>query len=187
MSNEKTKRIVGLGILTAVVVVLQLLGSFIKIGPVSITLVLVPIIVGAAVYGPSAGAYLGGVFAVVVLFQPDTAAFHQVSVFGTVATVMLKGILCGWAGGLVYRAVSKKNVWLGIILAAIVTPVVNSGLFFLGCRLFFWHLLTDWGKGEALKYLVTVMIGVNFLGELEIDLVCCPIILRILKAIQKAN
>ena len=119
MSNEKTKRIVGLGILTAVVVVLQLLGSFIKIGPVSITLVLVPIIVGAAVYGPSAGAYLGGVFAVVVLFQPDTAAFHQVSVFGTVATVMLKGILCGWAGGLVYRAVSKKNVWLGIILAAI--------------------------------------------------------------------
>ena len=64
------KKIAGVGLLTALVVVLQLLGSFIKFGTVSISLVLIPIVVGAALYGVGAGAWLGGVFAVVVLCQP---------------------------------------------------------------------------------------------------------------------
>lgn len=65
--NQKTKTLTGLALFTAIIVVLQLLGSFIKFGPFSISLVLIPIVVGAAVYGPKAGAYLGGVFGVVVL------------------------------------------------------------------------------------------------------------------------
>ena len=77
------KKIAGVGLLTALVVVLQLLGSFIKFGTVSISLVLIPIVVGAALYGVGAGAWLGGVFAVVVLCQPDTALFLNMSIFGT--------------------------------------------------------------------------------------------------------
>lgn len=50
------KKIAGVGLLTALVVVLQLLGSFIKFGTVSISLVLIPIVVGAALYGVGAGA-----------------------------------------------------------------------------------------------------------------------------------
>lgn len=97
------KKIAGVGLLTALVVVLQLLGSFIKFGTVSISLVLVPIVVGAALYGVGAGAWLGGVFAVVVLCQPDTALFLNMSIFGTILTVMLKAFwpehCLGWCIG----------------------------------------------------------------------------------------
>ena len=83
-------RLAGLGILTAVPIVLQMLGSFIKFGPFSISLTLVPIVVGAALFGPLAGAWLGFVFSMVVLFT-DAQAFLAVSVPGTVLTVLLKG------------------------------------------------------------------------------------------------
>ena len=49
----------GVAIFTAIVIVLQLLGSFVRFGPFSISLVLIPIVVGAALYGPGAGAWLG--------------------------------------------------------------------------------------------------------------------------------
>ena len=48
-SNGKTRRLAGLALFTAIVVVLQLLGSFIKVGPFAVSLVLIPIVVGAAV------------------------------------------------------------------------------------------------------------------------------------------
>ena len=71
MLQSKTKRMVGIALLSAIVIVLQLLGSFIRFGPVSVSLVLIPIVVGAAMYGPAAGAVLGAVFSMVVLFQPE--------------------------------------------------------------------------------------------------------------------
>ena len=67
MKNDRTKKIATLGILTAVVIVLQLMGSFIRFGQFSISLVLIPIVVGTALYGPLAGAWLGFVFSLVVL------------------------------------------------------------------------------------------------------------------------
>ena len=73
-SNGKTRRLAGLALFTAIVVVLQLLGSFIKVGPFAVSLVLIPIVVGAAVYGVSAGAWLGFVFGVVVTIAVVTGA-----------------------------------------------------------------------------------------------------------------
>ena len=53
--------------MTAIVVVLQLVASaLVKLGVFAPTLTLAPILIGAAIYGPKAGAYLGGVFGVVV-------------------------------------------------------------------------------------------------------------------------
>ena len=61
-----TRTLTGMALLTAVVVILQLLGAFVRFGPFSISLVLIPIVVGAALYGVWAGAWLGFVFGVVV-------------------------------------------------------------------------------------------------------------------------
>lgn len=176
---------VGIAIMSAIVVVLQLLGSFIKFGPVSISLVLIPIVVGAAMYGPAAGAVLGGVFSIVVLLQPDTAFFFGISFFGTVATVLIKGTMAGWLAGLTFKALSAKNEWLAVGLAAMVCPVVNTGLFSLGCRLFFWDVLAEMGGGNALFALLTIMIGFNFLAEFATNVICSPVIVRILHAAKK--
>ena len=185
MKNTKIQRMVGIAIMSAIVVVLQLLGSFIKFGPVSVSLVLIPIVVGAAMYGPAAGAVLGGVFSIVVLFQPDTAGFYAITVFGTVVTVMAKGILAGWISGLAFRALREKNEWLAVGLAAMVCPVINTGLFALGSRLFFWDYLTEISGGNALYILFVVMIGFNFIAEFVVNVVCSPVIVRILHAARK--
>ena len=87
MKTSKIQRMVGIAILAAIVVVLQSVGSFIRFGSVSVSLVLIPIVVGAAMYGPGAGAVLGGAFAIAVLLLPDTAFFYGISFFGTVITV----------------------------------------------------------------------------------------------------
>lgn len=185
MKNTKTQRMVGIAILSAIVVVLQLLGSFIKFGPVSVSLVLIPIVVGAAMFGPGAGAFLGGVFSIVVLLQPDTAFFYGISFFGTVLTVIVKGTLAGWLSGLAFKALVRWNEWIAVGLAAMVCPLVNTGIFAVGCRLFFWDALTELGNGNALLFLISGMIGFNFVAEFFTNVVCSPVILRILHAVRR--
>ncbi|MDO4847329.1 MAG: ECF transporter S component [Clostridiaceae bacterium] len=188
MSN-KTKKLVMTGLLTAIVVVLQLVSSTIKIGPFSITLALVPIVVGAALYGKLAGAWLGGVFGLMVLLSGDAGAFLAVNIPGTIVTVMLKGILAGFMSGLVYDLLKKKNDTLATYVSGIFTPIVNTGIFVLGCFAFFMPTIREWanGSGEtnAIKYIFVGMIGINFFIELAVGLVFSPSIARIIKIGRK--
>ena len=133
--NQKTKNMVGAGVFTAIVLVLQFLGGTFKIGPLNINVSLVPIVVGAAVYGWKVGAWLGLMSGAAILVAGQAADFLAISPLGTVATVLVKGTLCGLIAGLVYTALSKKSKWAAIILAAVVCPVVNTGVFLLGCLL----------------------------------------------------
>jgi len=185
MKTTKIRSMVGVAILAAIVVVLQSVGSFIRFGSVPVSLVLIPIVVGAAMYGPGAGAVLGGVFSIVVLLLPDTAFFYGISFAGTVLTVLAKGILAGWLSGLTFKALLPKNEWLAVIIAAMVCPVVNTGLFALGSRLFFWSAYAEMGGGNAMMILMTVMIGFNFIAELAANMICAPVIVRILHAVRK--
>lgn len=105
-------------ILTALVVVLQLLGQFIHFGVFSISLVLIPIVVGAATCGPWIGAWLGLVFGITVLLSGDAAAFMAVNVPGTIVTVLLKGVLCGLLSGLTYRALANRSRIAAVVAAA---------------------------------------------------------------------
>jgi uncharacterized membrane protein len=143
-------------------------------------------VVGAAVYGPSAGAFLGAVFSIVVLCEPDTAFFYGINFFGTVLTVLVKGTMAGLLSGLTFQALRRKNEWLGAALAAMVCPLVNTGFFALGSRLFFWDTLAEMGNGDAMFALLTIMIGFNFIAEFAVNLVCSPVIVRILRAIRKS-
>lgn len=191
MNKTNTQKLVGLALFTAIVVVLQLTGSFIKFGMFSISLVLVPIVVGAAVYGPKAGAWLGFVFGLVVLLSGDAAPFLTVDPLGCVATVLVKGIGAGLLAGLSYKAIAAKNKYLGVAAAAIVCPVVNSGVFFLGCELFFLDTVDGWAKaagftGDATTYVIVGLIGLNFVFEMLVNMVLSPVILRIIN-IRKAD
>ena len=55
MKKVNTRTLAGLGLMTAIVIVLQLVGGAIRFGTFSISLVLLPIVVGAALYGRGAG------------------------------------------------------------------------------------------------------------------------------------
>ncbi len=184
MNRNKVKNMVGIAILMAIVIVLQLLGQFIKLGPASVSLVLVPIVVGASIYGPGAGALLGFTFSIVVLLQPDTAFFYGMDFFGTIIIVLAKGIFCGWISGLVYRLLATIHSFLGVIVSAIVCPIVNTGLFFLGCCIFYWDSLAATGIENVALYVVTMYIGINFIAEFIVNLICAPVIERVLRAVK---
>lgn len=186
MNRNKTVRMVGIALMMAIVVVLQTMGIFVKVGPVAFSLTLVPIVVGAAMFGPIAGAILGATFAAVVLLDPNTAFFYGMSFVGTVIIVLAKGIAAGFLSGVVFRALEQKHPVLGVTLAAAVCPIVNTGLFLIGCRLFYWGAFGGMsGGGNTLLYVLTTMIGINFLAELAANMICAPIILRILLAVKR--
>ncbi len=189
--KEQTKKLVLGAILTALVILLQFLGSFIKLGPFSISLVLVPIVMGAALCGYKIGAWLGFVFGAVVLFSGDAAAFLAIDVLGTILTVLIKGILCGLIAGLAYNIISAKNQYLAVTVSAIICPIVNTGVFLAGCRLFFMSAITEWAVGEgfqnATKYMFLVLAGGNFLVELAVNIILAPIILRIISITSKKH
>lgn len=192
MSTERKKQTENLvlgAILTAIVVVLQILGGFIKFGPFSVSLVLIPIVIGAAKCGVKIGTWLGLVFGAVVLLNGDATAFFAVNVFGTVLTVLLKGAACGFAAGLTYKLLAKYNKYAAVIAAAVVCPLVNTGVFLIGCLLFFLDTIKAWGADlgftNTVSYIFLSMVGGNFLFELATNMILSPVILRILNFKEK--
>ncbi|MDY6094808.1 MAG: ECF transporter S component [Oscillospiraceae bacterium] len=190
-NTGKTRKLTGIAIFTAIVIVLQLLGSFIRFGPFSISLVLIPIVVGAAMYGTAAGAWLGFIFGLVVLLSGDAAAFLGVNALGTIITVIAKGTLAGLCAGLVFRALVKTNTYVAVIVSAVVCPVVNTGVFLLGCLLFFMETINGWaaaaGVASAGTYMIVGLVGLNFVFELLVNVILSPVIVRIISIGKKGT
>lgn len=178
------------GLLTAIVIVLQSLGNFIRIGNLAISLAQVPIVIGAALFGPLAGAWLGAVFSAMTFMDASVALFWAVSPVGTVVTIMLKGTLAGFCSGVVYKFLKKFNGYVATMVSSIVCPVVNTGIFALGCYLFFM----DYIMQEATKVGITAgalllfgFIGINFVIELVTNIVFAPVVVRFTKLQNHAN
>lgn len=186
-----TKTMVLAAILTALVVVLQFIGQTIRLGPFMISLVLVPIVIGAATCGPKIGGWLGFVFGLFVLISGDAAAFLTINIFGTIVTVLLKGVLCGFVAGYVYQLLEGKNKTLAVFVAAIVCPVVNTGVFLLGCAVFFMDTINLWSTlgpiqyDSVIAYMFLGLVGGNFLVELGMNLILSPAIVRLVDMAEK--
>lgn len=187
--NSKIKSLVGIGIFTAIVFALQFIGGGIKFTFFSITLVLLPIVVGSAVYDWKAGGWLGFTFGVAVLMSGDAAAFLSINFPATIAVVLLKGTLCGLCAGAVYHLLEKVNTIVAVIASAIVCPIVNTGVFLLGCWLFFLPDLEKWALdfnyANVGDYIIYGLVGVNFLIELGTNVVLSPVIVRLIKIGKK--
>ena len=178
--------IIGLGLLTAIVVVMQFISMGLRFGTFSITLTLIPIVVGAALYGWISGAWLGFVFGVSVLLTGDANAFLAVNIPGTITTVLVKGVLAGLFAGLVYELISKKNQIVAVLVSAIVTPVLNTGVFILGSYVFFFDYLSGLAEGtNLLVFILVALVGINFFIELGTNLVLNPAILQIIRIGKK--
>lgn len=186
-TRYRTQRLALLALLTAIVAVLQMMGIAIRFGVFAVSMVGVPVIIGGALLGPAAGAWLGLVFGVTVLLSGDAALFFAWNPVATVAIVLLKGTLAGLAAGAAYRLLEKRNGFLAALTAAVAYPVVNTGVFFLGCMLFFLNDCIQFAAnlgiaGSGPVVIMSVFIGFNFFFELGLDLVLCPIIVRIINA-----
>ena len=184
-----TETLVLAALMTALVVILQFMGAIVRLGPFQCSLVLMPIVIGAAMCGPKISAWLGFVFGMVVLLNGDAAAFLTVNAIGTVITVLVKGTLCGLCAGLVYNLLKEKNKYLAVLAAAIVCPIVNTGVFLIGCFLFFFKTVEAWGLAmgfeNTIEYMFLGLVGGNFLFEMITNIVLCPAIVRVLNLRKK--
>ena len=195
-TNQKILRMVELAMLAAIIMVLQQIVIPLP-GGLTLSLVLVPIVVGAVLFGPAAGAILGGVFGVVVTFLVMTARAGDLSTMMWVANpavtalvCIVKGVAAGFCAGLVARTF-KKRTFVGIVLAAAVAPVVNTGIFLVGMLTVFREVMMTFaqnigmGGTGVIYFAVVVLVGINFIIEFAANLILSPTIASIVKAVRK--
>ena len=189
-NKQRIQRITSIGLLSALVIILQFVSMSLRFTAFSITLTLIPIVVGAALYGVGAGAWLGFVFGITVLLTGDAAAFLAWNIPGTIITVLAKGILAGAVSGLVFKLLEKKNRAIATVAAAIAAPITNSGVFFLGCLVFFFGNISGAAAqtayaGNTVGFILVFYIGINFLLEFAINAIFSPTVVYIVNIGKK--
>lgn len=191
MKSTQIHKMVGTGLMTALVIIVYLLTMGLTIGPFNITFALVPIVVGAALYGWQAGAWLGLVFGATVIISGGANAFLVINAPGAVITCLIKGMLAGFAAGLIYKALENKNRLAAVLCAAAAAPIVNTGVFLLGCLAFFMDTINEWasaaGSANTGVYMVTAFVGINFLVEFAVNIMLSSVIVRIIETAKKST
>ena len=193
MKNQKIKQMAAVALLMALVVVMQFISGMIPpVGGFSISLVLIPVVLGSALYGPNVGALLGGTFGAIVFINcvtgadPGGAMVFQANPVLCFLVVMAKGILAGFASGWMYKLLKGKNAYLAMLCAAIICPIVNTGVFVACMITFFKDVLSAWaGGGNLLAYILTGLVVANFLPEMAINVVFGTAGQRIIHVVKK--
>lgn len=185
-----TETLVLSALMTALVIVFQCLATYTTFfGPFSTAIGLIPIVIGAVLCGPIIGAWLGLVFGIVVMITGGANLFFAFSIIGTLITVLLKGAGCGFAAGMVNRLLTKFNKTVAVIASAIVCPIVNTGIFMLGCVIFFMPYADAIAEVLALNIsgfqVFTALAFGNFLFELGMNTVLSPVIVKIIEVADK--
>lgn len=193
-THAQTLRLVQIALLTALMLLLQLALGSLRIGPVTLSFSLVPLVIAAVFIGPGAGALLGLVSGVVTFVQVLTAAdpFYTLLIATnpllTALICISKTTLAGLLAGLCYRAICKVSKYraLNVILPAVVCPVINTGIFCIGMYFGFGSALQSsevFGAAASaglVSFILIGLAGVNFLYEVLSNVVVCPIVAKAL-------
>lgn len=165
----------------ALMIVLQIVGNYLQFGPVNINISLVAVVLAAVLGGPLSGAIVGFFNGIMALLSPSTiAVFMPVSLVGTILACLLKCTLAGLVSGLAFNAIKKKNTILALIIASLLVPIINTGIFIIMALIFFRPILeanvTSGAFPNIWVFLLAGFIGWNFLIELVSTGVISPIV-----------
>ncbi len=182
-------------VLLALVVVLQIWGGMIQIAGLSLSFVLVPIVLGGILLGAWAGALLGFVFGLITLIygvtgaEPFTATLFANSPVMTAGICLVKGTAAGIVSALLYKLIAPKNRLVAAIVAAVSAPIINTGLFIVGCLMISGtigaNFTANGTMSEIVYFLFIGCAGWNFIIEFAINLVLAPAIHRVTLIVEK--
>lgn len=177
------------GILLAIEIVLQLIGNYVYIGVLNLNFSLIIISLGAILYGPIVGGFLGLVSGVLTLFSPSTMSyFFSVSPIGTVLTCLLKTTVAGVIAGLIMILFKKyKKDTIGTIVVGIAVPTINTGIFAIFCLLFFMKKLEEINPTNIAAALFLVLIGFNYVFEVATTGIVTPSMYKIMQHVSINN
>lgn len=188
-NSERTRRLVTAAMMTTLVIVFQLIATYTAFfGPFSTAIGLIPIAIGACICGPLVGAWLGLVFGIVVLATGGAALFFAFSIPGTIITVLLKGAGCGFIAGLAFKIFAPKIKFFAAIIASLLCPIVNTGIFLLGSAVFFMphaQAIGDMVGVDGAGFGVFIALAfANFIIELLMCGLLSPVFVRIIKIVK---
>ena len=188
----------------ALLIAIILIMAFTPIGYIrtfglEITLIVVPVAVGAVTLGPTAGAVLGAVFGITSFIQcfgmsPFGAVLLSINPIYTFIVCVLSRILMGGLTGLLYKIFQKSNPLkkISVMLANLCCPILNT-LFFMGTlTLFFYRteyiqgIAQSMGAGNPFIFVI-LFVGVNGVVEAVACFVAGSAISQALKKVVKRN
>ena len=192
--RARTLRMVQTALLAAIEVILTLL--YIPVGTINLNFGLVPIVIAGVFLSPLSGAFIGGVSGIVTMTQvlSGQGAFYAFLMaenpFMACLLCIVKTAAAGYVSGLVYHLLQKicRFEAVGALAAAILCPVLNTGIFALGMLTIFGNALmadsviSTWTTGGLIALVFVVLIGVNFFVELALNIVVCPVLTKALRA-----
>ena len=183
MKNDSIKKITGVAILLAIEIVFQVIGNLITLpGGISINLSLIPIALGAILFGPLAGAFLGFMNGILVLFAPATQSlFFVYAPIGTIITCLSKCTIAGLIAGFIFKWINKKNFLLAAIIASILVPIINTGIFALCALSIILKAIDNMNVNgvNMFRFLFLILITWNFVLEISITTILSPVISKI--------
>ena len=186
------KQITGIAVLLALVIVLQAFGGTIAIGAVQLNFTLIPIVLGAILFGPYIGAFLGFACGVVVFIQvvmgmvPFYALIWSNDPVVTTLTCLVKTTVAGYVSGLLFNLLNKKNALVAVFVASGVVPIVNTLLFIVGCLGMTDSVYVAAGDENVLKFILVGLVGFNFFFEFAFNLFFSPALNRVIEVVEKS-
>ncbi len=197
-TNFRTMRMVQLALFIAIIILMAFTPiGYIKTPALEITLIVIPVTVGAIILGPTSGAILGGVFGITSFIQcfgmsPFGAVLLGINPLATFILCMVPRILMGWLSGILFAALKKidKSKVFSYAAASLAGPLLNTTLFMTVLVLFFYN--TDYIQGfvsamgtSNVFAFVIAFVGVNGLIEAGVNFVAGGAISKALDTFAK--
>lgn len=168
--------------------------GYLRVGALSITFLPIPVVVGAILINPAAGAVLGGVFGLTSFAQcfgidPFGTALFAISPILTLILTMVPRILMGLLVGLIFRAlvkIDRTGVW-SYAVASLSGALLNTVLFVGGLVWFFGNSEYLRQFGDSILAILGVLITVNALVEAIVTMVIGTMITKALSKVIKSR
>lgn len=167
-----------LGLLTAILMVMGMTPlGYLNIGPLAISLNMIPVAVGAAALGPVGGAVLGAVFGMTSFLQclgiGGTSAMgvilFDINPFFAFVQRFVPRVLTGFLVGVIYRALRRTpNASVAGGVAGFCAALLNTVLFMGALVLLFGNTqyLTDLIDGRNVIVFICTFVGINAVVEM---------------------
>lgn len=182
ISNVRTLKMVQLALFTAIIILM----AFTPIGYIklptglSITVIGIPVIVGAITLGPMGGAILGAVFGLTSFAQAfGLEAFgtflFSINPIGVFITTMVPRILMGWLTGLIFQGLKRvdKTKFVSYLITSLAGSLLNTLLFMTSLMIFFYkdtsfqEFITEIGLSATNALTLAIaMVGINAVAEI---------------------
>ena len=190
-----TRRMVLLAMLSGILLVMSFTPlGYLNIGPLAISLNMIPVAIGAVALGPGGGAFLGAVFGITSCLQcvgiggisSMGVILFEISPVLTIIQRFVTRVLAGWLTGVVYQQLRKLQLRFGSYVAGFCAALFNTIFFMSALVLLFGHTpyLQDLIAGRNILVFILSFVGINALVELLAATVTVGVIC---KALEKLN